>query len=72
MTRIGSPSFAFKFVSLEEIIKEINKLGIRKTSQALDISAKIIKKNKDLISYLVYNNFNNALSRSQYPKGLKM
>ena len=32
---------------------------------------KIIKGNKDLISYFVYNNFNNALSSSQYPNGLK-
>ena len=32
---------------------------------------KIIKENKDLISYFVYNNFNNALSSSQYPNGLK-
>ena len=32
---------------------------------------KIIKGNKDLISYFVYNNFKNALSSSQYPNGLK-
>ena len=36
MERIGRPSFAFEFVSLEEIIKEINKLSIKKSSQTLD------------------------------------
>ena len=71
MERIGCPSFSFEFVSLEETIKEVNKLSIKKASQKLDIPVKIIKENKDLISYFVYNNFNNALSSSQYPNGLK-
>ena len=71
MERIGCPSFAFEFVSLEETIKEVNKLSIKKASQTLDIPVKIVKENKDLISYFVYNNFNNALSSLQYPNGLK-
>ena len=71
MERIERPSFAFKFVSLEETIKEVNKLSIKKASQTLDMPVKIIKENKDLISHFVYNNFNNALSSSQYPNGLK-
>ena len=58
-------------LSLEEKIKEVNKLSIKKASQTLDIPVKIIKENKDLISYFVYNNFNNALSSLQYPNGLK-
>ena len=62
MERIGCPSFSFEFVSLEETIKEVNKLSIKKASQTLDIPIKVIKQNKDLISYFVYNNFNNALS----------
>ena len=56
---------------MEETIKEVNKLSIKKASQTLDIPVKIIKENKDLISYFVNNNFNNALSSSQYPNGLK-
>ena len=71
MERIGCPSFAFEFVSLEETIKEVNKLSIKKASQTLDIPVKIIKENKDLISYFVYNNFNNALSSSQCSNSLK-
>ena len=69
--KIGCPSFAFEFVTLEETIKEVNKLSIKKASQTLDIPVKIVKENKDLISYFVYNNFNNALSSLQYPNGLK-
>ena len=70
MERIECPSFAFKFVSLEETIKEGNKLSIKKASQTLDIPVKIIKENEDLVSCFVYNNFNNALSSSQYPNRL--
>ena len=68
---IGSPSFAFEFASLEEIFKAVIKLSIKKASQTLDITVKIIKENKDLISYLVYIFFNNASSSFQYPNGLK-
>ena len=71
MERIGCPSFAFEFVSLEETIKEVNKLSIKKASQTLDVPVKIIEENKDFISYFAYNNFNNALLSSQYPNGLK-
>ena len=58
-------------LSLEEIIKEVNKLSMKRASQTLDIPVKIIKENKDLISYFAYDNFNNVLSSSQYPNGLK-
>ena len=71
MDRIGCPNFLFGFVSLKERTKEVNKLSIKKSSQTRDIPVKVIKENKDSISYFVYNNFNNALSSSQYPNGLK-
>ena len=71
METIGSPSFAFEFVSSAERIKEINKLSIKKGSQTLDIPVKIIEENKDLISCFIYNNFNDASSSSQYTNGLK-
>ena len=70
MDRIGCLNFLFGFVSLKERTKEVNKLSIKKSSQTRDIPVKVIKENKDLISYFVYNNFNNALSSSQYPNGL--
>ena len=57
MDRIRCTSFACEIVSLEEIIKEVNKLSIKEASHTLDMLVKIIKENKDLISYFVYNNF---------------
>ena len=65
MENIECPSFAFEFISVEEIIKEVNKLDIKKAFEALDIPVKITKESKDLIKYFAYNNFNNALSSSQ-------
>ena len=53
-------------------LKAFNKLSIKKTSQTLDIHVKIIKENRDLISYFVYNNFNNVLPSSQYLNCLKL
>ena len=50
MERIGWPSFAFEFVSLEKTIKEVDKVSLRKASQALDIPVKIIEEKKELIS----------------------
>ena len=71
MERIRWPSFTFEFVSLEETIKEVNKLNTKKVSQTLNIPVKINKENKNLISWFVSNNFNNASSSLQYPNGLK-
>ena len=71
MERVGFPSSAFESVTLEKIIKEVNKLSIKKATQTLDILAKITEENKDLISHFVYMNFHNALSSSQYPNDLK-
>ena len=70
--RTRRPSFAFAFVSSEETIKEVNKLSIKKASQALDIPVKIIKENKDLISYVVYVIISiTCCQSSQYPNDLK-
>ena len=44
--RIRCPSFAFEFVLLEEAIKEVNNLSIKKASKTLYIAVKIIKKIK--------------------------
>ena len=63
MERIRCGSFAFEFVSLQETINEVTELSIKKSFSDSRL--------KDLISYFVYNNFNNTLSSSQYPNSLK-
>ena len=60
--RIDNPKYSFSFVSLNETLDRINKLNPKKASQATDILVKITKGNKDLVSFYVFHNFNNALS----------
>ena len=63
--------FRFNFVLFEYILDEINKLNSKKASQATDIPVRIIKGNKDAIALFIYHNFNNSLSSSSFPTGLK-
>ena len=60
-------SFYFSFVTKETILNELRKLNPKKVSQKSDIPLKIIKKNLDIVSNFVYNNFNNSLFRSNFP-----
>ena len=60
-------SFSFGFVTKETILNELRKLNPKKACQKSDIPLKIIKKNLDIVSNFVYNNFNNSLFRSNFP-----
>ena len=51
-------TFSFQHVSREEILKEIVNLDNKKASHDDDIPTKIIKANSDIISEIIYNNFN--------------
>ena len=57
MTSRDNPKFSFTFVSLNETLNGVNKLNRKKASQATDIPVKIIKENKDVISFSVFHNF---------------
>ena len=67
MTSMDNPKFSFRFVSLNEALTGVNKLNCKAT----DIPVKIIKENKDVKSFYVFHNFNNALSSCSFPTGLK-
>ena len=56
---------------LHKTLNEINKLNHKKASQATDIPVKIIKENKDVISFYVFHNFNIALSSCCFSTALK-
>ena len=71
MKKLGNPTFGFDFTSYEETVKEVNNLKSRKVSQKRDISVRIIKENMDIVSYFLYHNFNNSLSCSTFPTGMK-
>ena len=71
MTSMDNPKFSSRFVSLNEGLTGVNKLNRKKASQATDIPVKIIKENKDVISFYVFHNFSNALSTCSFPTALK-
>ena len=71
MTSRDNPKFSFRFVSLNKTLNEVNKLNRKKASQATDMPVKIIKENKDVISFHVFHNFSNALSSCSFPTALK-
>ena len=71
MKNLGNFTFSFNFISRENIAKELNKLKTKKSSQKADVPIKIVKENVDIISHFLYHNFNNSLSCSTFPTGMK-
>ena len=71
MKNLGNSTFSFNFISHDDIVKELNKLKTKKASQKTDIPIKIVKENVDIISHFLYHNFNNSLSCSTFPTGMK-
>ena len=68
---MNNPKFSFNFVSSEQTLDEINKLNPKKASQTTDIPVPIINGNKYVIALSIGHNFNNSLSGSSFPTGLK-
>ena len=71
MKNLGNFNFSLSFISHGDIVKELNKLKSKKASQKTDIPIKIVKENVDIISHFLYHNFNNSLSCSTFPTGMK-
>ena len=71
MEKFDNPIFGFDFTLCEETIKEVNNLKIRNVSQKAGIPVQIVKENIDIASYFLYDSFNNSLSCSAFPTGMK-
>ena len=65
-------SFSLKRVSKKDIEKEILNLNVAKASQDSDIPTKIIKKNSDIFSDILFKEFNKALEICKFASCLKM
>ena len=65
-------SFSFKTISKKDIEKEILDLNVAKASQDSDIPTKIIKKNSDIFSDILFKEFNKSLEICKFPSCLKM
>lgn len=56
--------FSFKFVNQGQVFKEIRELNGNKASQKM-------KKNIDIMSYILYHNLNNSLFDPLFPSKIK-
>ena len=54
-----------------EIMKKINNLKTNKTTQSINISTKLFKENCDIFWDFIFENYNNCVSYSIFPKPLK-
>ena len=64
-------SFNFSKVSVDDVLKEINKLGNRKEIQNPDIPVKILKQNADIFGTYICHFFNVCVDKGTFPSVLK-
>ena len=69
--KFGNPAFGFHFTSYEKTVKEVNGLKSMTGFQNTAIPVKIVKQDTDILSDLLQYNFNNSLSCSPFPTGMK-
>ena len=70
MSKLDNPSFHFEYTSLDQTLKELEKLDPKKASQVNDIIIKVIKENKDIAAFFMDHNFNNSWSSSTFHTAL--
>ena len=64
-------SLNFSKVSVDDVLKEINKLGNRKAIQNTDIPVKILKENADIFGSNICHFFNVCVEKGTFPSVLK-
>ena len=64
--------FLLKTISKKDMEKEILNLNVTKASQNSDIPTKIILKNSDIFSDILFKEFNKSLETCKFPSCLKM
>ena len=67
----SSACFSFRTVYKEDLLYQLNSLDPTKPTQKSDIPANIIKKNYDIFSEFLFENFNNIILTSLFPEQLK-
>ena len=69
-----SPNTSFPLITIskKDIDKENLNLNVAKASQDSDIPTKIIKKNSDIFSDIIFKQFNNSPEICKFPSCLKM
>ena len=60
-------TFSFRYVSLDEIKKEIKNLNTNKACQDTDIPTKIVQENSDIFAEFIFQNLNYGIEFSVFP-----
>ena len=71
ISKLDNPNVYFEYTSFDQTLKEHEKLDPKETSQMNDIPVKVIKENKDIVTFFIHYNFDNSLSSSTFPTALK-
>ena len=64
-------TFNFRYVSLDEIKKEIKNLNTKKACQDTDIPTKIVQENSDIFAGFIFQNLNYDIEFSAFPANIK-
>ena len=64
-------TFSFRYVSLDEIKKEIKNLNTMKACQDTDIPTKIVQENSDVLAEFIFQNLNYGIEFSVFPADIK-
>ena len=64
-------TFSFRYVSLDEIKKEIKNLNTKKACQDTDIPTKIVQENSDIFAEFIFQNLNYGIEFSVFPANIK-
>ena len=67
----SSACFSFRTVSKEDLLYQLNSLDPTRVMQKYDIPTNIIKKNYDIFSEFLFENFNNIILTSLFPEQSK-
>ena len=51
MLKLDNPNFHFEYTSLDQTLKELEKLDPKKVSQVNDIPVKVIKENNNIVVF---------------------
>ena len=71
ISKVDNANFHFEHTSLDQTLKELEKLDPKKASQVNDIPVKVITENKDIAGFFTHHNFKNSLSSSTFSTVLK-
>ena len=71
-TYIDESQFSFAFISLQDMQKHIMGIKSSKSCSIDSIPSVVLKENLNLISIILYNNFNNSVHSCVFPDKLKL